>query len=142
MTMLKSTKRVANALNRMVQLTTTPMGLLKLNADSVGICSLINEYLHVECRRLSDDSLEETRWVWRSHMHELFREWPEFSGRESYPVPHQTRDAQQAYYYAGGPNMFGCTPYGEARVRLLKYLADRFQEIYHTLKSQPRGTPL
>lgn len=136
--MLKPTKRVVNVLNRMVAHTTTPAGLARLNRDHIGICTLINGYMEADCRRLSAEALGDTRWVWREYMHQFFREWPEFSGNDSYPVPHRALGAQQAYYAMGLTGMFGHTPYGESRIRLLKFLADRFQTLYYTLKETPQ----
>ena len=52
----------------------------------------------------------------------LFRQWPEFSGRKVFPVPHPTLGPSVAFLTQNP--LWGNDEYGDARRRLCKFIAD------------------
>ncbi len=80
--------------------------------DYVGICTHVDElwgtkptshlgYLHV------------------ARMNQLIPYWPEYSGDESFPVPHSDYTPAEGYYYIDDK---WTGEYGAARIRLLEFL--------------------
>ena len=54
---------------------------------------------------------------------DLVKQWPEFSGYYSYPVPHHSENPEKAFYLATPKEMWSPEDaYGAARLRLLDWL--------------------
>lgn len=78
-----------------------------------GICGELEEHLPLV------DAVDD--WLLAA-----FREWPEFSGRESYPVPSPESGPSAAFGAATRYEMWSHDhPYGAARQRLLAFLIER-----------------
>ena len=59
---------------------------------------------------------------------DLAKQWPEFSGYYSYPVPHLNERPDRAFYLASPEDMWSPeSAYGAARLRLLDWLIARLE---------------
>lgn len=85
-------------------------------ASKVGLCNLIEEYC-------IDSELV---------LFPIFREWPEYSGNDVYPIKGtNTKDPKQMYNNC--KNMFSKkTKYGQARRRLALFVADELEKTLST----------
>uniref|UniRef100_A0AAU6W4P2 Uncharacterized protein n=1 Tax=Pseudomonas phage Cygsa01 TaxID=3138529 RepID=A0AAU6W4P2_9VIRU len=136
--MTNSARDIAETLKHMYTLASTPLGLAQLNGPSLGICSVMLRYLD---ERLNFPGVDPTPAyefaydLWNQTHKKLFNEWPEFSGDDSYPVhvepfehPKNSGDLLQTPggQFDGSDTMFGVNAYGDARLRLLAFLLDRY----------------
>lgn len=80
-----------------------------------GICSLATKGMWL------DDETDAEIWLKRA-----FKEWPEFSGVVTYPVPCPNRPPVSAYNCLARWSKH--TKYGRARRRLLKFLIRRLED--------------
>lgn len=65
-------------------------------------------------------------WNASNTIKHLAHDWPEYSGRCAYPVPHPTLNPGEAYNMADAEEMWSPDyPYGAARLRLLDWLIER-----------------
>lgn len=55
--------------------------------------------------------------------------WPEYSGITHYPVPDVGGNAQAMYDYAADKGLLYTGAYGEARLRLLDFLIDLYDNL-------------
>ena len=81
--------------------------------DDLGICNNMVRYLSLHDENACMDLLNT-----------LFKQWPEFSGSVTYPVPHPTKDPGVAFTKAESQRKLWSSyqPYGAARIRLLDWL--------------------
>ena len=86
--------------------------------NDLGICDNLTRHLSLTDEDACMDLLDT-----------LFKQWPEFSGSEFYPVPHPTMRPNAAFTEADiQQNMWDSDqPYGAARIRLLDWLITRLE---------------
>lgn len=72
----------------------------------------------------------------RHQLPRVMRLWPEYSGTNHYPVPDvdgvmsgKPSPTQAMYYYAADNNLLYTGAYGEARLRLLDFLIDLYDNL-------------
>lgn len=67
-----------------------------------------------------------SRWpIARDVLEDLMKEWPEYSGHSTYPVPHPTKGPKEAYHHEDKATFWSPdSEYGSARLRLLGWLID------------------
>lgn len=83
---------------------------------NIGICDAVHDVLY-GMRKYK------YRVAFEQMLLELFKKWPEFSGDTYYPVPSccEGLSSKQAYESL---ELWGSSPYGDARLRLLNFLIE------------------
>lgn len=81
-----------------------------------GICSFVHDCVVGPHTEDTDDELVDRLLV------PLFRTWPEFSGRDSYPVTHKACMSEYSGFWHTPIAEFWTGHYGEARCRLLDHM--------------------
>lgn len=127
---------VTNALKYIELMAATPEGLIELNRPSLGICASMVDVLNLQLGADTPES-EDGYSFWNNTHKILFQEWPEFSGHEAYPVkvaPFEHPQHPDCMMEAANDQfdaaviMYGHNAYGEARLRLVTYLRERYEQ--------------
>ena len=134
-------------------------GLAQLNQSTMGMCQVMFDAMYELFGDGDNLTPEYTagRSLWNDTNRGLFEEWPEFSGSTTYPVrvrpfsnprlvgnEHATDNGAEEWCESAGSQfnnsniMFSYnTEYGRARLRLVAYLRERYQQAIDGVRPLP-----
>lgn len=127
-------------------------GLAQLNQSTMGLCQVMFDAMYELFGDGDNLTPEYTagRSLWNDTNRGLFEEWPEFSGSTTYPVkvkpfsnPRLFDNGAEEWCESAGSQfnnsdiMFGYTEYGRARLRLVTYLRERYQQAIDGVRALP-----
>lgn len=134
---------VVTALKQIELLTTTPEGLVELNSPGTGICRAAEQAFKT---LPNSEAYELAHTAWETHYPTMLFMWPEYSGRPRYPVfvsafadplhPELLCESP-AGQFDSNIAMFGGSPYGMARIRLLTFLREQFEIMASVIAEHP-----